>query len=165
MAPLRTHVGCTWPFGVGAFATAGTRLIHYHCPKVFLLENVPNIVEVDEGRALQLVMQELTAAGSGYQVVHKVVSAYPTVPQKRERLYFVGFRTDTGCAENFVSGCHGCGLRLEFGFTRLRFRMCWNHVQFNMVPTSVLHPNRYPAPSHSRYVPGWMDFGAGLAGH
>lgn len=78
-----------------------TRQLHHHCPKTFLLENVPNIVNVDEGRALKLIMDELRAAGTGYEVHTKVVKAYPTVPQNRERLYFVGFRSDTGASASF----------------------------------------------------------------
>lgn len=33
---------------------------------------------------------------------HKVINASGWAPQLRERLYFVGIRTDTGCASKFV---------------------------------------------------------------
>jgi site-specific DNA-cytosine methylase len=40
-----------------------TRLLHSHQPATFLLENVPNIAEVDGGKAHALVVEELEAAG------------------------------------------------------------------------------------------------------
>ena len=62
----------------GALFFEVTRQLHYHCPKTFLLENVPNIENVDEGRALALVLEELKNAGTGYVLPRVVHATIPT---------------------------------------------------------------------------------------
>lgn len=63
---------------------------------------MPNLAETNGGKALLTVLAELARAGRGYTVLHRVVNATAWVPQQRERLYFVGFLTETGCAEKFI---------------------------------------------------------------
>eukprot|EP00039_Didymoeca_costata_P014273 m.228618 g.228618 ORF g.228618 m.228618 type:complete len:553 (-) comp15981_c0_seq14:878-2536(-) len=78
-----------------------TRMLHYHYPEAFLLENVPNLLETNDGEAIKLVMDELKNAGGGYDVQYKVINSCHWVPQKRERLYFVGFRCDKNAMAQF----------------------------------------------------------------
>ena len=66
------------------------RLLRAKRPAGFLLENVPNLATVGAGAALRLILRELGAAG--YTVRHRCLNARPLVPQRRQRLYFVGFR-------------------------------------------------------------------------
>ena len=61
-------------------------------PKAFILENVPNLLAHDGGRTWRRVADTLT--GLGYAVCRRVIDASPFVPQRRERLFVVGF--DTG---------------------------------------------------------------------
>jgi hypothetical protein len=68
------------------------RVLKAHQPMAFLLENVPGLLEIDEGATFQRIIKELEAAG--YRVHHKVVNSKWKVPQNRERLYFAGFRNN-----------------------------------------------------------------------
>lgn len=59
----------------------------------FILENVKGLVNLDKGRTIKVILEELDAAG--YHVEYKVLdSQYFGVPQMRERVYFVGIRKD-----------------------------------------------------------------------
>lgn len=63
-------------------------------PKVFLGENVRGLLSHDGGKTLISMRQAI--ADMGYELVEpKVLNAmYYRVPQKRERLFFVGIRSD-----------------------------------------------------------------------
>jgi DNA (cytosine-5)-methyltransferase 1 len=60
-------------------------------PKAFLLENVKNLRSHDGGRTFEVITGALEELG--YHVTTRVVDASAWVPQKRERVYLVGFRT------------------------------------------------------------------------
>jgi DNA (cytosine-5)-methyltransferase 1 len=58
-------------------------------PKVFLLENVPNLAQIDDGDVLRRTVESLQRAG--YRVRHEIVCADDFgVPQRRKRLVVVG---------------------------------------------------------------------------
>ncbi len=60
--------------------------------RALLLENVPNLLEIDNGGAWKTI--EKTLQDSGYPYVYKkVINAKYLVPQNRERLYIAAFRT------------------------------------------------------------------------
>lgn len=65
------------------------RIIEAKRPKVFLLENVRNLLTHDKGRTFAVIRETLEALG--YQVSWKVIDAVHWVPQHRERIYIVGF--------------------------------------------------------------------------
>lgn len=67
------------------------RIIEYHQPKVFVLENVKNLVNHDKGRTFGVICRTLSEE-LGYQVHWKVVNAKSWMPQHRERIFIVGFR-------------------------------------------------------------------------
>ena len=67
------------------------KIIGYHRPTAFLLENVKNLERHDGGRTFATIMHVLTEE-LGYQVDYRVISSAPWVPQKRERVFIVGFR-------------------------------------------------------------------------
>lgn len=69
------------------------RIIEHHQPKVFLLENVKNLVNHDKGRTFAVIHHALTQE-LGYRVDWKVVDARSWVPQHRERIFIAGFRKD-----------------------------------------------------------------------
>jgi DNA (cytosine-5)-methyltransferase 1 len=59
-------------------------------PKAFLLENVKRLTTHDGGRTFQVILNHLQALG--YNINYKVFnSLHFGVPQKRERIYIVGF--------------------------------------------------------------------------
>lgn len=67
------------------------RIIEYHRPKSFLLENVKNLVNHDCGRTFEVIKKVLTEE-LGYHVQARVIDAKSLVPQHRERIFIVGFR-------------------------------------------------------------------------
>jgi DNA (cytosine-5)-methyltransferase 1 len=67
------------------------KIIAHRRPQAFLLENVKNLERHDGGRTFATIMHVLTNE-LGYQVDYRVISSAPWVPQKRERVFIVGFR-------------------------------------------------------------------------
>jgi DNA (cytosine-5)-methyltransferase 1 len=70
------------------------RIISYHRPAAFLLENVKNLESHDGGRTFATIMHVLQN-DLGYHVDHQVISSHSWVPQRRERVFIVGFREAT----------------------------------------------------------------------
>lgn len=60
-------------------------------PRFFIAENVKGILSANKGKAFPMIMKEFHDAG--YTVVHKLLNASEYgVPQKRERVFIIGFR-------------------------------------------------------------------------
>ena len=85
--------------GLGFDDTRGTlffeiaRILSEKRPAAFILENVKQLVGHDNGRTLQHIVDTLTYLG--YQTEYKVLNAlHFGVPQKRERVFIVGFREE-----------------------------------------------------------------------
>lgn len=70
------------------------QIIAHHRPAMFVLENVKNLERHDKGRTFATILHSLTNE-LGYHVQHRVISSQPWVPQKRERIFIVGFREPT----------------------------------------------------------------------
>ena len=69
------------------------KIIAHHRPPAFLLENVKNLERHDGGKTFATIMHVLKEE-LGYNVSYRVVSSTPWVPQKRERIFIVGFRDE-----------------------------------------------------------------------
>lgn len=67
------------------------QIIAHRQPRAFLLENVKNLERHDGGRTFGTIMNALQNELK-YQVSYKVISSDPWVPQKRERIFIVGFK-------------------------------------------------------------------------
>lgn len=67
------------------------KIIAHHQPPAFLLENVKNLERHDGGKTFATIMNVLENE-LGYEVHTRVISSAPWVPQKRERIFIVGFR-------------------------------------------------------------------------
>jgi len=66
------------------------RIINHHKPKAFLLENVAGLLTHDDGKTFSTIINVLNDLG--YAIEYKVLDASDYgVPQKRERIYIVGF--------------------------------------------------------------------------
>lgn len=61
-------------------------------PKAFLLENVPQLMRIGNGRTFEMIKHALESLG--YSVFHDCISSENLVPQRRTRLYIVGIRGD-----------------------------------------------------------------------
>ena len=70
------------------------KIIDHHRPPAFLLENVKNLERHDGGQTFATIMHVLESE-LGYSVKTRVVDSSPWVPQKRERIFMVGFREPT----------------------------------------------------------------------
>lgn len=71
------------------------RILREAQPACFILENVKGLVTHDKGKTLKVIMNELTS--SGYIVSYRVLTSLEYgVPQMRQRVYFVGFKSSLG---------------------------------------------------------------------
>jgi DNA (cytosine-5)-methyltransferase 1 len=68
------------------------RILAHHKPAAFVLENVKNLRSHDKGNTFKVIHDTLTQK-LGYQVYYKVIDAIGLVPQHRERIFLVGFKT------------------------------------------------------------------------
>lgn len=75
------------------------RILRSRKPLAALLENVPGILNCDDGRVMAEVLQGLE--DSGYRVAHRVIDSSSILPQKRRRVYFVAIRMDLPACERF----------------------------------------------------------------
>jgi DNA (cytosine-5)-methyltransferase 1 len=68
------------------------RIIKHKMPSAFMLENVKNLVSHDKGKTFTIIKETLRELG--YSIHFKVLDGQYYVPQHRERIIIVGFRTD-----------------------------------------------------------------------
>ncbi|MFD2725673.1 DNA (cytosine-5-)-methyltransferase [Hyunsoonleella rubra] len=66
------------------------RIIEHKKPKVFMLENVKNLVSHDKKKTFKVITETLSELG--YSIHYKVLDAKYYVPQHRERIIIVGFK-------------------------------------------------------------------------
>ena len=67
------------------------KIIEHRKPSAFLLENVKNLKRHDGGKTFRTIMHVLEKE-LGYTVYTMIINSAPWVPQKRERIFLVGFR-------------------------------------------------------------------------
>jgi len=70
------------------------RILKFHRPAAFLLENVKNLAGHDKGRTFNVILRTL-GEELGYSVFWRIIDAKAFVPQHRERIFIVGFRQNT----------------------------------------------------------------------
>lgn len=70
------------------------QIIAHHRPAAFVLENVKNLESHDKGRTFATIINVLENE-LGYHVQTRVISSEHWVPQRRERIFIVGFREPT----------------------------------------------------------------------
>ena len=68
------------------------RILKQKRPRAFLLENVKNLRSHDKGRTFDVIMRALIE-DLGYSVHYKIIDGAHFVPQHRERILIVGFKT------------------------------------------------------------------------
>lgn len=76
------------------------KILRVKKPRFFILENVKGIINHDKGKTLKVVLEILEKCD--YNVSYKVLNSYDFyLPQKRERVYFIGFRKDLNQSFDF----------------------------------------------------------------
>jgi DNA (cytosine-5)-methyltransferase 1 len=70
------------------------KILRFHRPKAFLLENVKNLLSHDNGKTWT-VIRHVLRDDLGYEIHTRVIDASPYVPQRRQRIFIVGFREPT----------------------------------------------------------------------
>lgn len=70
------------------------KILAYHRPAAFLLENVKNLEGHDGGKTFATIMHVLEKELK-YNVQYRLISSHPWVPQRRQRIFIVGFREET----------------------------------------------------------------------
>ncbi|HEM5163991.1 TPA: DNA (cytosine-5-)-methyltransferase, partial [Streptococcus suis] len=69
------------------------RILKYHMPKMFLLENVPGLLTIQNGETFKIILQSLEELG--YSVFYDVLDAQNFgLAQVRKRVVIVGFHPD-----------------------------------------------------------------------
>jgi len=71
------------------------RIVAEKRPRVFVLENVRNLISHDKGNTFEVILRTLRDELK-YDIVYKVVNASPWVPQGRKRIIIVGFDSQLG---------------------------------------------------------------------
>ena len=82
------------------------KYVHHFRPKIFVMENVPGIVNTDKGRVLSAIIKDIE--NTGYTVLENPICAWRFgVPQKRKRHIIAGFRRDIRApGENWIPQTH-----------------------------------------------------------
>jgi len=81
------------------------RVVEAKQPKAFVAENVKGLVSMDKGEILRRIVTDFEQLG--YKVVWKVLNAADFgVPQRRERVFIVGIRSDLGVSFEFPLPTH-----------------------------------------------------------
>jgi DNA (cytosine-5)-methyltransferase 1 len=70
------------------------QIIAHHRPAAFVLENVKNLESHNGGDTFRTILNVLKNE-LGYHVQYRVLSSEPWVPQRRRRIFIVGFRDPT----------------------------------------------------------------------
>ena len=70
------------------------RIIRAKKPNAFLLENVKNLKSHDKGNTFKVILNALVE-DLGYDVHYNIIDASSQVPQHRERIFIVGFKSPT----------------------------------------------------------------------
>lgn len=81
------------------------RIVEKQRPRVFLMENVPNMVLLNKGHFRKLILKKFASIGYSNAVVLRLSAADYGVPQLRQRVIFVGTRDEDDFAFDLESFC------------------------------------------------------------
>lgn len=82
-----------------------SRVVETLRPRVFLMENVPNLALMNKGHFKKLILEEFAALGYGNVIMLRVSSDDYGVPQTRQRVIFVGTRDEDSFPFDLASFC------------------------------------------------------------
>jgi len=79
----------------GPLYTYGIKAINIHNPKWFFAENVSGLQSANNGKAFNIILEDLAKAGKGYRLTpHLYKFEQYGVPQNRHRIVIIGIRKD-----------------------------------------------------------------------
>ncbi|WP_230945745.1 DNA cytosine methyltransferase [Burkholderia cepacia] len=82
-----------------------TRVVQALQPRVFLMENVPNLALMNKGHFKKLILKEFAELGYSNTVMLRVAADQYGVPQTRQRVIFIGTRDTDGFPHDLESFC------------------------------------------------------------
>jgi DNA (cytosine-5)-methyltransferase 1 len=82
-----------------------SRVVETLKPKLFLMENVPNLLLLNKGHFRDLILEEFARIGYSNTTYLKVSAADYGVPQLRQRVVFVGIRDDLAIDAGLRNAC------------------------------------------------------------
>lgn len=114
---------------------AFVRMVAYFQPKAFLLENVPNILNIGGGIVRDAIIKDFS--NLGYKVSYKVCLASDYgVPQNRRRAIFVGLRD---------------GASFQFPAPTVNSAVTCREAISDLTDDSIDEGGEYPTPAQSEY--------------
>jgi DNA (cytosine-5)-methyltransferase 1 len=132
------------------------KIIAHHRPAAFLLENVKNLERHDGGKTFATIKHVLEQE-LGYHIQHRVISSEGYVPQKRERVFIIGFRDKTDFDFNsLVVPKAGTGPKLATIFQ--------SHNEVDSKYTLTQHLWDYLQRYKEKHAAAGNGFGFGLVG-
>ena len=81
------------------------RIVDTLRPKLFLMENVPNLVSLNKGHYKVLVLDKFRAIGYSNVTIVRVTASDHGVPQERRRVVFIGSRDEDGFGFDLQQYC------------------------------------------------------------
>jgi DNA (cytosine-5)-methyltransferase 1 len=82
-----------------------TRVVTALRPRVFLMENVPNLALMNKGHFKHLILREFADLGYSNTIMLRVSAADYGVPQTRQRVIFIGTRDEDRLSDDLESLC------------------------------------------------------------
>lgn len=74
------------------------KILHLKRPRVFVLENVVNLLSHAGGDTYRVIKESIADLGYHTQEEpHRIIDSSPWVPQRRRRVFIVGFRDEADC--------------------------------------------------------------------
>lgn len=115
-------------------------LIKHFRPRAFLIENVPGLMEIDDGEQLEKAYEELVRAGYFVNEPMVLRADHYLVPQQRTRLFVIGSRTKNSFLPPTPSGASTvCGNIFDIPLENVE-----NHVTREHSAASVLRYMQLP---------------------
>lgn len=111
-------------------------------PKIFLLENVKGIIQGNAKLYSKQIVEKMTKAGYNVQVFC-LNAASMGVPQKRERVFFIGHKKEFDLPK----------LKLDFNETPVTFKYVYENIQYNDLTQNELK-------LWNNRINGDLDFGS-----
>lgn len=125
------------------------KFVDYFRPKIFVMENVPNIVSMSEGAILKKILEDFQRIG--YVVTYKILMASDYgVPQNRRRVFIVGSQD---------------GKPFDFSLSLVRKKITVKEAISDLPDESLTEGSKYLTPPMSEYQKQMRKNSTGIFNH